>query len=66
MNQKLLIQTKELINNIPSSKLRAVYLFVRQIADEELSKKEIASIVKGEDEIKKGESAPWRQVARTI
>ncbi len=66
MNRKLLSQTKEIIEEIPEDKLRVVYAFARWIAEEELTKAELDSIVKGEKEINKGLSAPWRSVARTI
>ncbi|TSC97194.1 MAG: hypothetical protein CEN88_122 [Candidatus Berkelbacteria bacterium Licking1014_2] len=66
MSTVLVKKTKEIISQIPQDRLKIAYIFVRWLAEEEFSREDLAAIAKGEKEIKKGLTIPWRDIARTI
>ena len=59
-------ETQEIINTMPEEKLQVVYCFIKWIAKEELTQKELESIARGEKEIEGGSTVSWRAVARTV
>ena len=61
-----LAETKNILEKLPEEKIRIVRLFVEWLEDENLSEKELKTILTGEKEIAQGKYIPWRSIARTI
>ncbi|EKD57045.1 MAG: hypothetical protein ACD_58C00015G0002 [uncultured bacterium] len=60
-------ETIKLVEKVPRERLKVAKVFLQWlIEDEYLTQKEINKILVGEQEIKKGNTFKWREIARTV